>query len=151
MYKFSRCISCYWAFKNNQEHELVAVCPHCTGDMKRLDGEVSIHSNAEQYYCDGNTGFYSMALGRAVENEGEEEKILNAMGFVKESKLNRKRNDDNFVDNWLKAEMEREREAQRLIKIYKDALADGVPEEEAIALAFSAEDALSGKLEEIFK
>ena len=150
-YTYYRCASCYYSFKNDEElKEINEPCPFCGDTFEKHDNELSIHGNAQDYYLNGGTRYYSMALGRVVDNEGEEERIMNSMGFIKESKLDKKRKTENFVDKWLEAEFAKEKEIRRLMKIYEDAMAEGKTQEEAVALAFTAEDALSGKLESLF-
>jgi len=71
-------------------------------------------------------------------------------GFVKESKLKQAQEDD-WYEKWWKAQNEKEAEIRRLTDIYNKALEEGKTKEEAITLAFSAEDALSGKLDKLFR
>lgn len=150
-YTYYRCASCYYCFKNDEDkNEIKTPCPFCGDRFDKFDEELSIFRNAEDYYANGGHLFYSMALGRVVENEGEEEKIMNAMGFIRESKLDKKKGQKDFVDKWLEAEFEKEREIARLTEIYEKAIAEGKSKEEAIAEAFSAEDALSGRLDKLF-
>jgi hypothetical protein len=150
-YTYYRCASCYYCFKNNEEKESITTpCPFCGDKFDKFDEELSIFRNAEDYYSNGGTRFYSMALGRVVDNEGEEEKIMASMGFIRETKLDKKKGQKDFIDKWLEAEFAKEKEIARLTNIYEKAIAEGKSKEEAIAEAFSAEDALSGKLNNLF-
>ena len=91
-----------------------------------------------------------MALGRAVASPESEERIMNDMGFVKESKLNKKHDHTNYVGYQMQLAYEREKEIARLTEIYLGALRSGKTQEEAVAEAFNTEDALSGKLIQLF-
>jgi hypothetical protein len=91
-----------------------------------------------------------MALGRVVESEKVEEDIMRSRGFIKETELNRKHGRDDYFDHMQELLRIRELEIARLTKIYKDAVEEGKSPEEAIAMAYNTEDALSGKLEKLF-
>ncbi len=147
---FYRCDSCLYSFKTEGETDDLRACPHCNGQFEKMDSEVSIFSNRDYHLASGRDGFYSMALGRVVESESVEEDIMRERGFVKESELNRKHNHDNYFEHMQNLLRMREIEIARLTKIYNDALAEGKSPEEAIALAYNTEDALSGKLEKLF-
>ena len=150
-YKYYRCASCFYSFKNDEEKQSIETpCPYCGDKFEKHDKELTIHGNAEDYYANGGHLYYSMALGRVVDNEGVEEKIMMEKGFIKESKLDKKKKTENYVDKWLEAEFQKEKEIARLTAIYNNAIAKGKTKEEAVALAFTAEDALSGKLEKLF-
>jgi hypothetical protein len=150
-YKYYRCASCYYCFKNDEEKESIdEPCPFCGDKFHKFDEELSLFRNAEDYYANGGHRYFSMALGRVVDNEGVEERLMAEKGFIKESKLDKKKKTENFVDKWLEAEFAKEKEIARLTAIYDKAVAEGKTKEEAVALAFTAEDALSGKLEKLF-
>jgi len=101
------------------------------------------------------SGYYSIAMGRVVKSEWHEEKEMKKRGFIKESELNRKHkgkyDGNNYADHMINLAEIREEEIHRLMNIYQNNVANGMSEEEACMLAFSAEDIMSGKLEELFK
>jgi len=149
-FAYHRCPQCYWTVKTSSDFEKVVECPYDHQSMTRFDRELSIFINREDHLKSGLPGFYSYALGRIVESEEREEEIMREKGFVRESKLNEKHGRRDYVDHTMSLAKAREDEIRRLTNIYKDALAEGKTEEEAVALAFSAEDALSGKLQQLF-
>ena len=147
---YHRCPQCFWTTKTSSDFEKVVECPYDHQSMSRFDRELSIFTNQQDHIDSGAPGFYSLALGRIVESTSVEEEIMKSRGFVKESKLNERHNRDDYVDYQMQLAKHREEEINRLTNIYKDALAEGRTEEEAVALAFSTEDALSGKLQQLF-
>jgi hypothetical protein len=114
------------------------------------DQEISIFTNLDFHLASGRDGYYSLALGRIVESEEREEEIMKERGFVKESVLNKNNNHDDYFDYMLSLLSLREKEINRLTNIYNKALADGLSEEEAMAMAYNTEDALSGNLDKLF-
>jgi len=149
---FHRCETCYYAVKTGDDHKYKQfTCPY-DGDvmLHHYVDEMSIFTNLEDWIAKGKKGYYSLALGRAVENKQEEEKIMKDRGFIKESDLKQATADD-WYDKWWEVENAKEEEIQRLMEIYNNALSEGKTKEEAIAEAFTAEDCLSGHLDNLFK
>lgn len=152
MTTYHRCPQCLWTVKSGSENfEKLVECPYDTSVMENFnDQEISIFTNLDLHLSSGRDGYYSLALGRIVESEEREEEIMRERGFVKESVLNKNNNHDDYFDHMLQLLSLREREIKRLTNIYNKALEDGLSEEEAIALAYNTEDALSGNLDKLF-
>jgi hypothetical protein len=149
---FHRCEKCFYAVKTSAEFvQKQIVCPYDGEDMHHHYVEnMSIFSNLAEWEESGREGYYSLALGRVVESKNEEEVIMEQRGFIKESKL-KKAQEKDWYDKWWKAQNAKEEEIARLTAIYHEGLAKGLTKEEAITKAFTAEDALSGKLDTLFK
>lgn len=151
MIVYHRCPQCLWTVKSATENFAKLVqCPYDQSVMENFDDEITIFSNLEYHISSARDGFYSLALGRIVDSEAKEEEIMRSRGFIKESELNRKHKTDNYVDHLLQLANIREKEIERLTNIYKQAIADGKTKEEAVALAYNTEDALSGQLDKLF-
>ena len=154
-YNYHRCEECYWAFKTEPEVMPNTRCKHCGGKNVTFEEELSLFRNKDDFNASGKKGHYSIAMGRVVKSEWHEEKEMKKRGFIKESELNRKHagkfDGDNYADHMINLAMIREEEIHRLTTIYQENVANGMSEEEACMLAFSAEDIMSGKLEELFK
>jgi len=146
---FYRCEHCYWSFTNSSE-SISEPCPHCNNKLLKLEGETTLEQNLYDYYAEGNTNFFSLALGRAVENAGVEEKIMAKKGFIKETKLDKKMGVDNYVDKWIDENTKKEKIIQERMAVYTAALTSGKSMEEAMLEAFPAEMAISGQLDYLF-
>ena len=148
---YHRCPECFWTIKTSSDFEKVVTCPYDTCTMTKFDDvKMSIFSNQEEHIAKGMPGYYSLALGRIVSSKYWEEKEMRKRGFVKESELVRKHGREDYVDYQMELAMAREEEIDRLTNIYKQALEEGKTQEEAVAIAFNTEDALSGKLQKLF-
>jgi len=89
--------------------------------------------------------YYSRALGRKVANKREEEKILNAQGFVSESDLGK---------DWFETKQaevrERAAEQDRRADVYNKTLAETGDANKAMTEAFPARDCLDGTLDKLY-
>ena len=151
MMNYYRCEGCFYTVKSDEQNfEKLTTCPYCPGDFVKSERDLSLRSNLIEWENSNREGFFSMALGRAVASPESEERIMNDMGFVKESKLNKKHDHTNYVGYQMQLAYEREKEIARLTEIYLGALRSGKTQEEAVAEAFNTEDALSGKLIQLF-
>lgn len=149
---FHRCEKCFYAVKTGDEYRQKQItCPYDGEDMlHHYNVDMSIFTNLEEFISSERPGWYSLALGRIVDSKQVEEDIMKSRGFVKESELKQNTSDD-WYEKWWEAQNAKEEEIHRLTNIYKQALEEGKTKEEAITIAFSAEDALSGKLDKLFK
>lgn len=90
-------------------------------------------------------GYYSKALGRHISSRKEEQKIMESRGFVCEADLPK--------HTWEEAEEKAMRShiaQEEYVTTYQNKLAAGKTKEEAVAETFTAQDALSGKLDATF-
>ena len=111
--------------------------------------QISLPSKHSSWHSTGRygaNGYFSKALGRYVDSPQQAQNILEKQGFVCEADLPKHRWDD-------ATEKHRDTIIQQetYIQTYKDKLASGKSKEEAVAETFTAQDALSGKLEQTFK
>jgi hypothetical protein len=93
----------------------------------------------------GANGYYSKALGGFVDSPIAERNIMEARGFVNEADLPK-----NFWEDKMQQKKDQVAEQDKYINAYQDKLAAGKTKEEAVAEVFTAEDAISGKLEKTF-
>tara|TARA_R110002126_G_scaffold3131_2_gene17539 strand:+ start:615 stop:1076 length:462 start_codon:yes stop_codon:yes gene_type:complete len=147
---YHRCETCFYSVKTGDEYRQKQItCPYDEDTMlHHYVDDMSIFTNFEEFTSSDRPGYYSLALGRIVDSKGDEEEIMKERGFVKESELTA---DTEWYEKWWKVENEREAEINRLTTIYNNALAEGMTAEEACTMAFTAEDAISGKLDKLFK
>ena len=91
----------------------------------------------------GVNGYFSKALGKHVESPQTEQKIMESRGFVCEADLPKDR-----WDTAVETQKRRVAEQDKNIETYTEALKSGKTKEEAVVEAFTARDAVSGKLDE---
>lgn len=150
---FHRCPKCFYAVKTGDEYSTKQItCPYDEGEdmLHHYTETMSIFTNYEEFVQSDRPGYYSLALGRIVPSKQSEEDVMKKRGFVKESSL-KQAQDDDWYEKWWEAQNAKEAEINRLTTIYNKALEEGKTKEEAITMAFSAEDALSGHLDKLFK
>ena len=121
----------------------VTTCPVCG---ERCKPHPDYHKNKGFHFIGAEgTGYFSKALGREVGSKRQEEKIMNANGYIAESDL-----PSHFwaeeTERRQNKLMEQEREVLRI----EEHINNGVEMGEAIAKVFSAERCLSGELDEIY-
>lgn len=102
-------------------------------------------TTTENRYTDAR-GYFSASLGRYVESQREERKIMEANGFIPLSDLG----GDQWWDDKVAKQTEKMKAQDELTKQYQTALQSGKSKEEAVAETFTAKDAVSGKLEKIY-
>mgnify|MGYP003111034405 CR=1 FL=1 len=117
----------------------------CGGSIYRLMFAPSAHTSWNTTGRYGADGYYSKALGTHVDSPHKEKKIMESRGFVCEADLPKHRWDDA-----VEAQKQRVEFQDKCIDTYTTALDNGKTKEEAVVEAFTAEDALSGKLEKAF-
>lgn len=88
---------------------------------------------------------YSMALGRKVANKREEQKIMEARGFVNEKDLGK-----DWFEKTQSTLQWRKDERQKKSEIYKKTLDETGSAEKAVEVAFPAKECLDGTLDKIF-
>ncbi|MCH9718142.1 MAG: hypothetical protein K0U52_13840 [Gammaproteobacteria bacterium] len=120
----------------------VTNCPVCG---KRCKAHPHYHKKAAFHFIGAGNGYFSKALGREVSNKWEEEKIMNANGYVREADLTPHLWEDETEKRKQKL-INQEREVLRI----EEHINDGVEMGEAIAMVYSADRCLSGELDEIY-
>jgi len=91
-----------------------------------------------------NCGIYSAALGKNVSNKHEEAKIMKSRGFIPESDLGK-----HWVDD-TQAKLEQKWQAQAdYTQAYQENLKT-MSQADAVAATWSAQDCLSGKVDEVY-
>ena len=114
----------------------------CGGDLYRVLRAPGTHSSWDGTGKHGVNGFYSKALGKHVANKHTEQKIMEGRGFVWEADLPKDR-----WDTAVETQKRRVSEQDKHIETYTEALKSGKTKEEAVVEAFTAADAVSGKLD----
>ena len=123
------------------------LCPQCQNAMVRL---VSMPAKtASAWHSNWSEGmehnYFSHALGRKVANKREEEKILNARGFVSENDLGK---------DWFdrkQAERQEKRDAQdKKSELYNQTLKETGDAAKAVEVAFPAHECLNGTLDKLY-
>ncbi len=115
----------------------------CGGELYRLLRAPRAHSSWNTTGRYGVNGYFSKALGRHVESPQKEQKIMEARGFVCEADLPKDR-----WDTAVETQKRRVENQDKNIETYTEALKSGKTKEEAVCAAFTASDAVSGKLDE---
>ncbi len=130
-----------------RSNQVEVICPHCGDAMiKQISMPAKTPTAWNGGWTDGlSHTMYSKALGRKVANRREEEKILNANGFVSESDLG-----EGWFEKRQSKIRERERKADEKAELYQQVLADTGDEMKAVTTAFPAHEALDGTLDEIY-
>lgn len=115
----------------------------CGGKLYRMIRAPRAHSSWNTTGRHGVNGYYSKALGRHVESRQKEQKIMESRGFVCEADLSKDR-----WDTAVETQKRRVANQDKNIETYTEALKSGKTKEEAVCAAFTASDAVSGKLDE---
>jgi putative FmdB family regulatory protein len=123
------------------------ICPHCGNAMSKL---ITMPAKTPTAWNGGWTEgmghtYYSQALGRKVANKREEEKILNANGFVAESDLG-----EGWIEKKQAEVRERAAEQDRRAETYQKTLAETGDANMAMTEAFPASDCLDGTLDTLY-
>ena len=93
----------------------------------------------------GVNGYFSAALGKHVDSKAAEKKIMEKKGFVCEAGL-----PQHYWEDLTEKSKEKKFAQSKLVDTYKEKLDAGKTKEEAVAETFTAQDAISGKLDETF-
>lgn len=117
----------------------------CGGSLYQLIFAPQAHTSWNTTGRYGANGYFSHALGKHVDSHRAEQKIMESRGFVCEADLPKDRWDDAVT-----RQKERVAIQDKCIETYTSALDSGKTKEEAVVEAFTAEDALSGKLDKAF-
>jgi len=117
----------------------------CGGRLYKLLVAPSAHTSWNTTGKYGANGYFSKALGVHVDSPQKEKKIMESKGFVCEADLPKDRWDDA-----VSAQKDRIEFQDKCIDTYTSALDNGKTKEEAVVEAFTAQDALSGKLDKAF-
>lgn len=122
-------------------------CSHCNLSDKQ-DRVLSVPTSHSSWHSTGKygvNGYFSPALGRYVDSPAKAQKELEAKGFVNEADLPKY----HAEDKW-EAQKERVGEQNKLEDKYRSLVKSGKTKEEAVVETWTAEDALSGKLDQIY-
>ena len=93
----------------------------------------------------GVNGYFSKALGKYVDSQMAEKKIMEKKGFICEADL-----PQHYWDDLTEKSRNKKFAQEKLTRTYTSKLAEGKTKEEAVAETFTAEDAKSGVLDETF-
>jgi hypothetical protein len=123
------------------------ICPDCGNAMVKM---MSMPAKTATAWNGGWTEgmshtYYSQALGRKVANRREEEKILNAQGFVAETDLG-----EGWIEKKQAEVRERSAEQDRRAEVYQTTLAETGDQNKAMVKAFPASDCLDGTLDSLY-
>ena len=127
--------------------QIEVICPHCGDAMNRLISmpaktPTAWHGNWSEGM--GHT-YYSQALGRQVANKREEERILNANGFVAESELG-----EGWIEKKQAEIVEKKQKQDQKAELYQQTLAETGDAVKAVETAFPAHECLDGTLDNIY-
>ena len=115
----------------------------CGGDLYRVMYAPPKHGSWNTTGKYGADGYFSKALGKHVSSPQKEKKIMESRGFVCEADLPKDR-----WDTAVETQKRRVAEQDKNIETYTSALKSGKTKEEAVVEAFTAKDAVSGKLDD---
>lgn len=123
-------------------------CSHCnmSDQQARILAVPQSHSSWHSTGRYGASGYFSPALGKHVSSPAEAQRQLEAKGFVNEADLPKYHAEDK-----MDAHRHRLAEQQKLEDKYSSLVKSGIKKEDAVAQTWTAQDALSGKLDEIYK
>jgi len=123
------------------------MCTPCSMAMTRLISMPAKTPNAWHGNWSDGMGhtMYSMALGRKVANKREEQKIMEARGFVNEKDLG-----EGWYEKTQSTLQWRKDERTKKSEIYKKTLEETGSAEKAVEVAFPASEALDGTLDKIY-
>lgn len=133
-----------------KRHSVVEVlCVNCDIVMHRLPPLIaktaSIWNDGWNAGLDGQ-GVYSMALGKKVHNKREEEKILNAKGFISEKELG-----SHWWDDQMAKKQAKLAEQDRLTDTYNSKVKEyNGDKTRAMTETFTTEACLDGSLHDTF-
>lgn len=116
-------------------------CSNCSGEFKQ---DIVMIAKTPMRWGDSMfplNGFYSQALGKKVSNKREEERILNAKGFVRESELGK-----DVVERVTAKRIEETEKTDKFINKYTTALEKhGGDKVKAMVEAAPAKEILRGE------
>ena len=123
------------------------ICPTCGSAMTKL---MTMPAKTPTAWNGGWTDgmdhtYYSRALGRKVANKREEEKILNANGFVSETDLG-----EGWIEKKQAEVRDRAAEQDRKAELYQTTLAETGDANKAMTTAFPAHECLDGTLDKLY-
>jgi len=146
-----RCDACGYTAEHLMSYErsknVEVVCEPCSLAMRKL---VSMPAKTPTLWNAGwteglSSNMYSHALGRQVANKREEERIMNANGFVNEKDLG-----DGWFENAQSKIIEKRKEQDRRSAIYQKTLEETGDANKAVETAFPAKDCLDGTLDALY-
>lgn len=122
-------------------------CSHCNLSDKqdRILAVPLAHSSWHSTGKYGASGYFSPALGKHVSSPAEAQRQLEAKGFVNEADLPKYHAEDK-----MDAHKHRLVEQQKLEDKYSSLVKSGMTKEDAVVETWTAQDALSGKLDQIY-
>ena len=131
----------------SRSESIEVICPHCGDAMQKMVSLISKTPTAwHGNWSDGlGSSMYSQALGHKVSNKREEERIMNARGFVNEKDLG-----PGFVENFQSKIVEKRKKQDEKADIYNKVLKETGSEAQAVEKAFPAHEALDGTLDKIY-
>lgn len=150
IYQF-HCDACGYTAEHLMSYErsknVEVVCEPCSLAMRKL---VSMPAKTPTLWNAGwteglSSNMYSHALGRQVANKREEERIMNANGFVNEKDLG-----DGWFENAQSKIVEKRKEQDRRSAIYQKTLEETGDANKAVETAFPAKDCLDGTLDALY-
>lgn len=119
-------------------------CPVC-GELCKAHPDFHRQKQGFHFIGAEGTGYFSKALGREVGSKRQEEKIMNANGYIAESDL-----PSHYWEDQTEIRKEKIYRQETEVRAIEEQLKLGVDLGEAIANTFSAERCLSGELDEIY-
>ena len=146
-----RCPSCggqaEHIIKIRDRDNVEVLCIPCSVAMTRLVSMPAKTPNAwHANWSEGlSSNMYSAALGRKVANKREEQKIMEARGFVNEKDLGK-----DWFEKTQSTLQWRKDERTKKSEIYKKTLEETGSAEKAVEVAFPASEALDGTLDKIY-
>jgi len=131
----------------DRSKKVEVICPHCGDAMSKM---MSMPAKTASLWSGNWTegmshNYFSNALGRKVTSKREEEKILNAQGFVAESDLG-----EGWIEKKQAEVRERAAEQDRRADVYQTTLAETGDQNKAMVKAFPASDCLDGTLDSLY-
>jgi hypothetical protein len=136
-------------FEDIEQDTLPQVCgadtyeQGCGGNLYRVLRSPAKHGSWNTTGRYGANGYFSKALGKHISSPIEENKIMESRGFVCEADLPKDR-----WDSAVETQKVRVSEQDKQIETYTSALKSGKTKEDAVVAAFTAKDAISGKLDQ---
>ena len=124
------------------------ICPKCQTNLHQ-NRKLSIPNTHSSWHSTGKygaNGYWSQALGRFVDSPAQAHKELESKGFVCEADLPK-----HHVEDKLQQAQDRLQQQTQYENKYKSLVAQGVSKEDAVSQTWTASDALSGKLDTIYK
>ena len=131
----------------DRSKKVEVICPHCSDAMiKIMSMPAKTASLWSGNWTEGMSHtYFSKALGRQVSSKREEERILNANGFVAESDLG-----EGWIEKKQAEVRERANKQDKKAEIYKKTLEETGDEIKAITEAFPAHECLDGSLDTLY-